>query len=110
MSACILVIPAVLGFALRFTDIKSFVGFIRGSAGIVAGALLAIVLICSIQPDIEAVSRALIISVLLVSVCCWCFMVMDFALSRVLKKRNLAQTENMLPAGNQPSAKEVVKQ
>lgn len=107
--AGVLVVPIVLGLALRFTGTKSFAGFIRGSAGVVAGALVSILLICNIQSDVEAISRALIVSVLLIAVCTWCFMVMDFALSRTLGKRRSTATENMLPASSQPLAKEVVK-
>ncbi len=87
MVSCALALPGILGLVLRGKSLHSLKGFIRGSAGLLFGAVAVVVASFGIEPSSQGISQGLYAALFAAVAAGWCPLVVDFALAALPARR-----------------------
>lgn len=87
MVSCALALPGILGLVLRGKSLHSLKGFIRGSAGLLFGAVAVVVASFGIEPSSQGISQGLYAALFSAVAAGWCPLVVEFALAALPARR-----------------------
>ncbi len=87
MVSCALALPGILGLVLRGKSLHSLKGFIRGSAGLLLGAVAVVVASFGIEPSSQGISQGLYAALFAAVAAGWCPLVVEFALAALPARR-----------------------
>ena len=87
MVSCALALPGILGLVLRGKSLHSLKGFIRGSAGLLFGAVAVVVASFGIEPSSQGISQGLYAALFAAVAAGWCPLVVEFALAALPARR-----------------------